>query len=153
MTFVELPIRYRLSGALRVQTVNLAHVVAVWPFQADGGGCFISLVGDDAEGTVVALPYETVRDLLAQASGSPILRALAPAPAEGGGLMLPDHERARAAHEAADAAHSLERMLLSVSHALRRGETPDATTLMFIPATSDRLNALIALAGIVPTER
>lgn len=62
-------------------------------------------------------------------------------------------ERARAAHEAADSAHELERMLLSVSHALRRGEAPDATTLAFIPATRDRLNALIALAGIAPTAK
>lgn len=62
-------------------------------------------------------------------------------------------ERARAAHEAANSAHELERMLLSVSHAPRRGEAPDATTLMFIPATRDRLAALIALAGIAPTER
>lgn len=62
--------------------------------------------------------------------------------------MTPERERERAlrAAAAADAAHELERLLLALSHNLRRGETPDAAVSAFIRPARDRLNALIALA-------
>lgn len=68
-----------------------------------------------------------------------------PTPPPRGGAMS-DRERGFLAQDAADAAHQLERSLLSLAHSLRRREPPDAFTLALIPGARDRLSALIALA-------
>lgn len=82
MQFIELPIQTDF-GPPRLQTFNLAHIVSIWPSMSASGEdeCgFLSVAAHEAE--MVALPYEAVRALLANASGAAILRARGPYPVE-----------------------------------------------------------------------
>lgn len=60
---------------------------------------------------------------------------------------MSDHDRVRAALAGADAAHELERLLLSTAERLRRGEAPDGLALASLATGIRRLAVLVAQAS------
>lgn len=59
---------------------------------------------------------------------------------------LDQSRRARAAIDAAGAGHELERIMLSISESLRRGEEPDPMMLGAAAPVLERLTALVGMA-------